>query len=144
MIATAALNVNEFRIWKYDEKESTLSKHIKVDSSLDQGIKFLMQSSETQIVAVDTERTLKFYDFEKKIDEFTEEIEAIWKTFDVSGDGVLQKDEASKFYSAMIKEIGIPDNEISQQVLADMFDKNKDGIITKMEMRTLLTDFRAK
>lgn len=42
LIATAAFNVNEFRIWKYDENESNLSKHIKVDSSLSQGIKFLM------------------------------------------------------------------------------------------------------
>lgn len=88
--------------------------------------------------------TLKFYDFEKKIDEFTEGIEAIWKEYDASGDGVLQKDEAAKFYSAMIKEIGIPDNEISQQVMNDLFDKNNDGIITKLEMRTLLTDFKAK
>ena len=42
MIATAAWGVPEFRIWKYDTNTTTLSKHIKVDSSLNSGIKFLM------------------------------------------------------------------------------------------------------
>jgi Ca2+-binding EF-hand superfamily protein len=143
-IATAAWGVPEFRIWKYDMKEATLSKHIKVDSSMSQGIKFLMQSSPTQIVAVDHEKTLKFYDFEKKIDEFDEAVEAIWKVYDVSGDGVLDKNEAEKFFHDMLKELNMPDNEVSQKVLMDIFDKNSDGIITKLEMRTLLTDAKQK
>jgi len=94
LIATACWNVNEFRIWKYNLESRSLSKHIKVDSSLDQGIKFLMQSSPTQIVAVDHDKCLKFYDFERKIDEFDEAVDAIWKSYDVSGDDVLNKQEA--------------------------------------------------
>jgi hypothetical protein len=113
LIATACWNVPEFRIWKYDMELKTLSKHIKVDSSLEKGIKFLMQSSPTQIVAVDHEKCLKFYDFERKIDEFDEAVDAIWKHYDVSGDGVLDKDEATKFFSDMLKEIGLPDDELS-------------------------------
>jgi hypothetical protein len=72
-----------------------------------------MQSSPTQIVAVDHDRSLKFYDFERKIDEFDESVEAIWKAYDVSGDGVLDRVEAKKFFSDMLKELKMPDNEES-------------------------------
>lgn len=70
-----------------------------------------MQSSPTQIVAVDHEKSLKFYDFERKIDEFDETVEQIWKSYDVSGDGVLDREEASKFFTDMLKELKMPDNE---------------------------------
>lgn len=101
-----------------------------------------MQSSPTQIVAVDHEKTLKFYDFERKIDEFDEAVEAIWKGYDVSGDGVLNQEEAKLFFSDMLKHIGLPDNETSQAILSEIVDKNQDGLVTKLEMRTVLTDAR--
>jgi hypothetical protein len=40
----------------------TLTPHIKIQTSL-LGIRFLVESSDTQIVAIDIHKTLKFYEF---------------------------------------------------------------------------------
>ena len=89
---------------------------------------------------MDHDKNLKFYDFERKIDEFEEKVEALWKKYDVSGDEVLDIEEAKKFFQDMLKHIGLEHIEQAQGVLAGLIDENKDGVITKLEIRTLLTD----
>lgn len=51
----------------------TLKPHIRIETSLNSGIKYLLESSDTQIVAVDTHKTLKFYEFIDKIKKEEEE-----------------------------------------------------------------------
>ena len=46
-----------------NEDKVTLTPHFRVETSLSEGIKYLLQSSQTQIVAVDNFKTLKFYEF---------------------------------------------------------------------------------
>jgi hypothetical protein len=41
----------------------TLQPHIRIETSLSSGISHILEASETQLVAVDTNKTLKFYEF---------------------------------------------------------------------------------
>ncbi len=41
--------------------------HIRIETSLTEGIRYLLEASENQIVAVDTHKTLKFYEFIDKV-----------------------------------------------------------------------------
>ena len=68
LLATASLGTSEFRIWVMqlnDGCQLSLRPHIKVDTSFTpgSGIRFLLEASTTQLVAVDTNRTVKFYEF---------------------------------------------------------------------------------
>jgi hypothetical protein len=70
-VITSAFDKNEFKIWKlvnchekYKRPEFTF--HIKISTSL-QGISSMMQSTKDQIVCVDNEKTLKFYNFVDKV-----------------------------------------------------------------------------
>lgn len=49
------------------DNSTVLKPHIRIETSLNSGIKYLLESSDTQIVAVDTHKTLKFYEFIDKI-----------------------------------------------------------------------------
>ena len=51
----------------------SLNPHIRIETSLINGIKYLLEASETQIVAVDTHHTLKFYEFIDKVKKEEEE-----------------------------------------------------------------------
>jgi EF hand len=64
LIATASHGSNEFRIWilNIDDK-LTLTPHFRIETSLNEGIRYLLQSSSNQIVVVDNFKTLKFYEF---------------------------------------------------------------------------------
>lgn len=65
MIATASHGCPEFRIWVMNAEPAagwTLQNHLKIETSLP-GISYLLESSETVIVAADPFKTLKFYDF---------------------------------------------------------------------------------
>ena len=69
IIATASLGSSEFRIWKLDLSSLELQPFLKIETTIEGGIKHLMESNETQIVAAN-ETTIKFYDF---IDKFEKE-----------------------------------------------------------------------
>ena len=54
--------------------------HIKIETTLTSGIRFVLQTSPTQIVCVDAGNTLKFYDFvdknaQKEKEEFQKQTE---------------------------------------------------------------------
>lgn len=78
LIATASHGSNEFRIWllKVEDFKVTLQPHFRIETSLSEGIKYLLQSSPNQIVAVDNFKTLKFYDFIDKQKREEEERQA--------------------------------------------------------------------
>jgi hypothetical protein len=68
LLATASLGTTEFRIWLMqlsDGCQLSLTPHMKVDTSFGpgSGIRYLLEGNETQVVAVDTNKTVKFYDF---------------------------------------------------------------------------------
>lgn len=62
LIATASLGAKEFRLWKLDLNTKSLEPYLKIETTITDGIKFLLESSDTQIVAAN-EKIIKFYDF---------------------------------------------------------------------------------
>lgn len=65
LLASSSRGTSEIRIWWMNQQNGTisLSPHIRVETSLVGGIQYLLEATETQIVAVDTHKTLKFYEF---------------------------------------------------------------------------------
>ena len=62
LIATASLGAKEFRLWKLHLNTKLIEPYLKIETTITDGIKFLLESSETQIVAAN-EKVIKFYDF---------------------------------------------------------------------------------
>jgi hypothetical protein len=56
LLATASLGSSEFRVWLVAQQENSLSftPHIRIETSLTNGIKYLLEAGETQIVGVDS------------------------------------------------------------------------------------------
>ena len=62
LIATASEGAKEFRLWKLHLETQTLYPYLKIETTITDGIKYLCESSDTQIVAAN-EKVIKFYDF---------------------------------------------------------------------------------
>jgi len=63
-LVTTAFDKPEFKIWTLsNDAKCELQPHIMIRTSFTYGICFVIESSPTQLVCVDTEKTLKFYDF---------------------------------------------------------------------------------
>lgn len=70
-VITSAFDKNEFKIWKLINRHEKFNRpeftfHIKIATSLN-GISSCLQSTPNQIVCVDNEKTLKFYNFIDKV-----------------------------------------------------------------------------
>ena len=67
-LVSSACDRPELLIWRLGEKdgEIKLTVHIRIATTFDNGIKYVLQTSPTQLVCVNHERTLKFYDFVDK------------------------------------------------------------------------------
>jgi len=77
-VITSAFDKNEFKIWKLINKHEKFQRpeftfHIKISTSLS-GISAVLQSTPDQIVCVDNEKTLKFYNFIDKVAQQEERI----------------------------------------------------------------------
>ncbi len=91
------------------EDKITMQPHFRIETSLSEGIKYLLQSSPSQIVAVDNFKTLKFYEFfdkqkreeEEKQAKYQEQIRQYIKDmidkYDVDCNGMLNYEEVHKF-----------------------------------------------
>lgn len=91
----------------------TFTPHIRIETSLSSGIKYLLEASETQIVAVDTHKFLKFYEFIDKVKKEEEEKKA------------AEEEE----YSKLLKQ------------LLNKYDADKSGNINYEEFKELVFDF---
>lgn len=68
LIATASEGAKEFRLWKLNLETQTLHPYLKIETTISGGIKYLVESQDTQIVAAN-EKCIKFYDFIDKSDK---------------------------------------------------------------------------
>lgn len=69
---TVAYDCSEFVIWmtKVGNVVNSFEKHSTIPTSLEDGIRWILQTSPSQFVCVDNDKTLKFYDFvDKKAQE---------------------------------------------------------------------------
>ena len=66
LIATASEGAKEFRVWKL--AKGILTPYLKIETTFTDGIKYLLETQDTQLVAAN-EQTIKFYDFIDKNDK---------------------------------------------------------------------------
>ena len=62
LIATSSFGAKEFRLWHLITSTCELKPYLKIETTIEGGIKFLLETHSTQIVAAN-EKTIKFYDF---------------------------------------------------------------------------------
>jgi len=155
LVATASLGSPEIRIWllKVLQDSVSLTPHIRIETSMAEGVRFLLEASETQIVAVDTHKTLKFYEFidkelkeeeEKKAKEeegITNGLRELLDKYDADFSGKLNYEEASKMFKELYESLGIAwvlDRETLHQ-LFNSFDADNSGQLSRYEMRPLVS-----
>lgn len=128
--------------------------HIRISTTFDNGIKYVLQTSPTQLVCVNHEKTLKFYDFvdktaqqeKKQLEEDTQRFSVLvgeaFKEADADGNGWLDLDEIKPMCESLIKSFGedlTPEQE--QQLLEKMFDWldcDNSGKVTLHEFKVCL------
>jgi len=101
-LVTTAFDKPEFKMWTFDQDKCQLEPHIMIRTSFSTGIRFVLETAPEQLVCVDTEKTLKFYDFrhenEKKdadtkksqIEMIESETEAVFNKADGDRKGYLE------------------------------------------------------
>lgn len=74
LVATASFGAKEFRLWKLSIAYKTLHPYLKIETTIVGGIRFLLETTPTQIVAANN-KCIKFYDFIDKNDKDAKEKE---------------------------------------------------------------------
>jgi len=62
LFATASFGAKEFRLWKLGKANVSLFPYLKIETTIEGGIEFLLETTDTQIVAANA-KCIKFYDF---------------------------------------------------------------------------------
>ena len=143
LVATASLGSSEIRVWtlKVLQEALSLTPHIRIETSMSEGIRFLIEASETQIVAVDTHKTLKFYEFidkevkeaeekkEKEEENITNGLRQLLDKYDADFSGRLNYEEAKNLFRELYESLGIAwvlDDDTLKQLFT-MFDADNSG-----------------
>lgn len=162
-VITSAFDKNEFKIWKLVNRHEKFNRpdftfHIKIATSLS-GISSVLQSTPDQIVCVDNEKTLKFYNFIDKVaqqeeEQFQEQIKAFQESL-VPFIEVMDKDRnghldihglrgiLAKFIASYESQHGLTlsaqeKQDTQDKVLAEM-DYDKSGTIDQLELKVFFT-----
>lgn len=92
--------------------------HLQIKTSFTQGIKFIVQTSASQLVGVNFDKTLMFYDFvdktaqmekeemERMTEEFGSLVESAFREADGDGNGWLDLDECKPMCESLIRSFG--------------------------------------
>lgn len=136
LVSTAA-DQADIVIWRLERKPNNkiqLNSYIKINTSFTDGIKFIMQTSPTQLVGVNFNKTLMYYDFvdkharaeqkeqEKATQEFAEFVEKAFQEADADGNKWLDIDECRPMCESLIRSFGdLVSNEARAQLLEKLF-----------------------
>lgn len=159
---TTCFDKNEFKIWKISPKGAhnrpEISFHIKIETTL-AGISKILQASPSQLVCVDNNKTMKFYDFVDRVEQkkqqefqtavtqFTDGLLDKFKKIDVTNTGLLDvenveplskmllAEHAAKTRTVMVKEDA---EAMTETILAEM-NVNLTGFVTYHEMKSYMT-----
>lgn len=162
-VITSAFDKNEFKIWKLVNRHEKFNRpdftfHIKISTSLS-GISQVLQSTPEQIVCVDNEKTLKFYNFidkvaqqeeeqfQEQIAKFQETIKPFFETIDLDRNGDLDIQELQglmQFFVNKYEErhsLKLSEDEASNlkdKIFKEM-DRDQSGTIDMLELKVFLT-----
>jgi len=117
LIATASSGSKVFRLWHLINATCEMKPYLKIETSIEGGIKFLLETHATQIVAAN-ETTLKFYDFIDKVKKLKDE------------DVVKQREETNKIMKECFKQF--VDEEIGMKLDRMMLLKYFAALVQKL------------
>jgi Ca2+-binding EF-hand superfamily protein len=155
-LVSTARDLPEILIWKLSVVEGAvkLAIHIKIATTFESGIKYVLQTSPIQLVCVNHEKTLKFYDFvdkraqkekkelEKQTEEFSVLVGEAFREADDDGNGWLDIDEIRPMCESLIRSFGEElDEAQKEQLLNKMFDWldcDNSGKVTFHEFKVCL------
>uniref|UniRef100_A0A7S3IXM3 EF-hand domain-containing protein n=1 Tax=Strombidium inclinatum TaxID=197538 RepID=A0A7S3IXM3_9SPIT len=132
-----------------------MKTYLKIDTSIQGGISFLLMNQETQIVAAN-KKTLKFYDFIDKSDKEQQEKEKkdqedrykqmkdLFTTFDKSKGWKLNREDLLAYFKALHKKMGSDFQKaanVSEECYEDVWhemDMNETSYITWHQVRPFI------
>jgi hypothetical protein len=117
LIATASLGSEIFRLWHLINATCELTPYLKIETTIKGGIKFLLESHSTQIVAAN-EKTIKFYDFIDKVEKKKEE------------DHIKKTEETNKIMKETFREL--IDEEVGMKLDRLKLRKYFANLVTKV------------
>lgn len=152
-IVTAVGDQKAFKIWRImrSNGDIDLHMHIKIETTLANGIHFMLQTDAAQLVCCDNTNVLKFYDFvdklalkekeenDKDIKKFSELVSAAFREADGDNSGYLDIEEVKPMCLSLIKKFGgsvLPSEEAV--VLEKMFawlDSDGSGRVSFHEFK---------
>lgn len=166
LLASASLGSPDFRLWhmQLSGTQLTLTPHMRIETSFapGSGIRYLLEATSTQLVAVDTHRTLKFYEFvDKKIKEESERVakeeeevikglKELFDKYDADQNGLLTFDEFSILAQDFFQTFGVDkslsnknaqwssEQEGKLREIFEMWDEDGSQYLTKAEFRPIV------
>ena len=119
-LVSSAADKPEILIWRMQVQGGNvvMKVHIQIKTSFTEGIKYIIQTSPTQLVAVNFDQTLMFYDFvdkaaqteaedkERLSAEFSSLVEEAFREADGDGNGWLDLDECKPMCEELIRSFG--------------------------------------
>lgn len=149
LIATASQGSKYFRLWHLLKDTCELKQYLKIETHIEDGIKFLLETHETQLVAAN-ENTIKFYDFIDKNQKLNEEKavkkgedtnkimkETFKELIDEEVGMKLDKATLQRYFANLVKKLDTKNimaaANVSEECYDDVwyeFDFNETGYIT--------------
>lgn len=147
LLATASLGAKEFRLWKLKKSTVSLFPYLKIETTITGGIQFLLETTDTQLVAANA-TCIKFYDFidkqkketeeaeKKTTQELNDRIKELFVTIDKDQVWKLDKPNLKDYFLLLFQELGDSFRhaaEVTDECFEDVWheiDQNETGFIT--------------
>ena len=76
----------------------------------------------------------------EEFDEIDEAVDAIFKHYDVDGNGTLDKDEAKVFFTELFESVGDSMPKEAHPLIMEEIDANGDGELSREELKTIMCE----
>lgn len=126
--------------------------HLKISTSFNEGISKVFQSSPEQIICIDKQKTLKFYNFQDKTEKMQQErfekelkayqaqISGFYENLEADMQGCVEIQDLDKlvkhFCQIVTEKSG---RAYSETQLLDAMDIDQSGLIEKQKIRLFMT-----
>lgn len=155
-IVTTSTTSEAFYIWRLKSHDKTPLPHyhVRIQTSLVGGIKHVLQTSPTQLVCVNKDKVIKFYDFidkaaqaekeeqNKSLEVFNSLVAEAFKEADVDNSGALDLEEVKPLCETLIRSFGGSiahgQEELMLERMFKWLDSDNSGIVTFHEFKVSL------
>lgn len=155
ILVSTAGDTSNILVWRLTRGDKiALTSYININTTFNDGIKYIVQTQPHQLVAVDHNKTMMFFDFvdqnhaleeqarEDKLQSFKRSVEEVFKTADDDNNGWLDIEECTPICEGLINEFG---DLISPEQKAGLLDKmfnwldaDNSGRVTEHEFKVAM------